>query len=324
VRGRRELYVPVKDIIPTYVTKISNIIPFQYQLDAERKILEKFIKRGILSMPCGTGKTYISYLISKHYKQVIILSPSKQNTKQNLDKFVEYGYFKDKTQRVDSDGERDITEVEAFILENEEFLISATYDSVDVIRKALKFMDNPLIIVDEFHNLSKRNVLDKDDDFYNVLHSEEKILFMSATPRVYELENEFNEVYTDDIFGPIVYSMPFTEAIKKKYVADYKIWLPSITPNDEETPSSLLSLPSSSPLSPSSPLSSSPSSSSSPPPPSSSSSPSSSSPLLSQSPLSSPSSSRSSSENLMEELNLTSMRGSNAVLKAKCKFLLLQ
>jgi superfamily II DNA or RNA helicase len=226
--------VPLGYIIGNRKTKISNFKPFQYQLEAERSFVEKFDKRGILAMPCGTGKTYISYLVSKHHQQIIILSPLKQHTKQNVEKFIEYGYPESKTLRVDSDGERDIRQIEKFIAKNDRgFLISATYDSVDIIRKALKLMDKPFIIVDEFHNLSKRNVVDKDDDFYNVLHSKEKMLFMSATPRVYELENEFNEVYTNEIFGPTIYRMPFTDAIKNKYITDYNIWLPLIHDHDD-------------------------------------------------------------------------------------------
>ena len=48
---------------------------------------------------------------------------------------------------------------------------------------------------------------------------------MSATPRVYEMEDNY---YNDEIFGEVIYNMTFTEAIEKKYIADYKIWLPSI------------------------------------------------------------------------------------------------
>jgi hypothetical protein len=77
---------------------------------------------------------------------------------------------------------------------------------------------------------------------------------MSATPRVYDMEDldEFNQneeldtnnsdeeteinqnIFINDdsdeinIFGDIVYNMTFTEAIEKKYITDYQIWLPSI------------------------------------------------------------------------------------------------
>jgi len=236
---------------------ITKIKPFDYQVKAKDNFIKHFQKnnRGILSMPCGTGKTFTSYLISEKYKQIIIISPLKQFAKQNLDKYIEYGYD-NKSLLVDSDGERDIKEIEKFIKLNKKFLLSATFCSVDVIQKCLKFtnQDNLLIIIDEFHNLSKTNVTDKNDDFNKILYSNQRILFMSATPRVYELENqdyeeeiennsdeELDENFEEetnlnilteeddqDIFGDIVYNMTFTEAIDNKYITDYKIWLPSI------------------------------------------------------------------------------------------------
>jgi superfamily II DNA or RNA helicase len=208
-------------------------------------------------MPCGTGKTFTSYLISQNYQQIIILSPLKQFAKQNLDRYIEYGYA-NKTLLVDSDGERDIDEIKKFITENTNFLISATFCSVDVISKCLELFDqmNSIIIIDEFHNLSKANVIDKEDDFNKILSNHNKrILFMSATPRVYEMEDleddlsnqndliEDEEIETNDNifsdkeeidnFSEIVYNMTFTEAIEKKYITDYQIWLPSIHEDNE-------------------------------------------------------------------------------------------
>ena len=182
--------------------------------------------RGILSMPCGTGKTYVSYMISLNYEQIVIICPLKQFAKQNLDKFVEYGY-NNKTLLVDSDGERDVREIKKFIENNKQFLISTTYDSVDVIWKSIKYMNKPFFVIDEFHNLSKANVFDEEDYFNKLLASNNKILFMSATPRVYELEDD-NDDTQMEIFGETIYNMSFTEAIDNKYITDYRIWLPSI------------------------------------------------------------------------------------------------
>jgi len=165
----------------------SGIIPYDYQLEAKKQFDDNFVNRGILSMPCGTGKTYLAYLISLSYKQVIIISPLKQFAKQNLDRFVEYG-FSGNNLLVDSDGERDIGTIKKFIEKNDSFLISSTYCSVDVIYFCLQFMKDPFFIVDEFHNLSKNNLLNKDDDFYKLLNSASKILFLSATPRVMNLK----------------------------------------------------------------------------------------------------------------------------------------
>ena len=204
------------------------IVPFDYQIEANNKITEYLKKnnRAILNLPCGTGKTFISYNISKKYKQIIILSPLKQFAKQNLDCFIKYGFI-DKTLLVDSDGIRNKEEIKNFIENNETFIISATFFSIDVLYNNLKYTKDLLIIVDEFHNLSKNNVSNEEDNFYKLLNEEHKILFVSATPRVYEMENEDNESYID-MFGEIVYKMDFSKAIENKYICDYKIWLPSI------------------------------------------------------------------------------------------------
>ena len=217
-------------------------IPYSYQKLAFDKCIEHFTlhKRGIMSLPCGTGKTLISYLVSETYKQVIIISPLKQFARQNLDKYIEYGY-KNKTLLIDSDynvGVRNIAEIKTFIEINKSFLLSSTFCSVDCIHEILKYCLNPLIIVDEFHNISKQQVSNKEDYFYKILNSDNKILFMSATPRVYDLENKSDdntendgletEINIGDIFGEVIYKMSFSEAIARKFITDYRIWLPSI------------------------------------------------------------------------------------------------
>ena len=71
------------------------IKPYNYQLEAVNKFIKYFKtnNQGILSLPCGTGKTYTSYLISEKYNKIIIISPLKQFAKQNLDRFIEYGFI---------------------------------------------------------------------------------------------------------------------------------------------------------------------------------------------------------------------------------------
>ena len=210
------------------VIKENIIKPYDYQLEAVDKCIQYFknSNQGILSLPCGTGKTYTSYLISNYYDKILIISPLKQFAKQNLDRYIEYGY-KFKTLLVDSDGERDIDIINKFIQSNDKCLISCTYDSVDVIYKYIN--DNFLIIIDEFHNLSKNNIFNEDDYFYKILNSDNKILFMSATPRIYELE-DLDQSYDIEI----IYNMNFTDAINNKYITNYKIWLPSIHEDNNE------------------------------------------------------------------------------------------
>jgi superfamily II DNA or RNA helicase len=211
--------------------------PYSYQIEAFNKFNEHFINnnRGILSLPCGCGKTYTSYLISEKYSQIILISPLREFASQNLNRFIEYGYNKLNTLLIDTDGERNIDNIKKFINKNKNFLISTTYKSVDLIKECLNLFKNPLIIIDEFHNLSKINITDKTNDIYKLLKSNHKILFMSATPRIYDIENDEEEEYfIEDMFGKIVYEINFRNAISNKYITDYKIWLPSIHENNEE------------------------------------------------------------------------------------------
>jgi predicted helicase len=222
-----------QDIVVSTDKFIVDEDKLKYQMEAYELAKEYYQENinGIISMPCGTGKTFVSYLIKKMFRQIIILSPLKQFAKQNLDRYIEYGYPYN-TLLVDSDGCRDIEKIKDFINNNKRFVISATFDSIDVIYECMEFMHKPFFIIDEFHNLSKNNVTNEDDIFYKVINSKHRKLFMSATPRVYEMEYETYMFY-DVVFGSTIYSMSFTDAIKSNYITDYTIWLPSIHENTE-------------------------------------------------------------------------------------------
>jgi superfamily II DNA or RNA helicase len=209
--------------------------PYDYQIEAY-EILSNYFKenkRGILSLPCGCGKTYTSYLISNNFSQIIIISPLREFANQNLNRFIEYGY-NEKSLLVDTDGERNLDNIKDFIKKNKRLLISTTYKSIDLIKDCLDLFEKSLFIIDEFHNLSKNNIANETNDINKLLKSNHKILFMSATPRIYDIENDEEEYDINDLFGEIVYKMDFKDAIEKKYITDYRIWLPSIHENNEE------------------------------------------------------------------------------------------
>ena len=213
------------------------IVPYSYQTEAANKFKEHFVtnNRGVLSLPCGCGKTYTSYLISNDYKHIIILSPLREFASQNLNRFVEYGYAKKNTLLVDTDGIRDIDSIKEFIKDNDNLMISCTYTSMDLISECLDLFKDALFIIDEFHNLSKANISDDENNIFKLLNSYHKILFMSATPRIYDIEYDENEwLDTEYLLGKVVYQMKFSDAISNKYITDYKIWLPSIHENNEE------------------------------------------------------------------------------------------
>jgi len=225
----------IKEELKDDIIEVKNkkIQLYDYQTKAINELNKWFEtkKRGILNLPCGTGKTLTGCYFANNYDNVIILSPLRQFAEQNITRFKEYN--KDyETVLVDSDGIRDIKEIKQIIKKNKhkKLLFSSTFRSVDIVNQFVKLLDNCIVIIDEFHNLSKSNVTDENDEFYKLLKSNIKILFQSATPRVYELEDD-NDECDDDIFGGIASKMDFKEAIEKKYICDYKIYLPSISEN---------------------------------------------------------------------------------------------
>ena len=62
-----------------------------YQIIAYGELIEHFeaYSRGILSLPCGTGKTILSCYFARMFDSVILLSPLKQYAEQNADKYNE-------------------------------------------------------------------------------------------------------------------------------------------------------------------------------------------------------------------------------------------
>jgi superfamily II DNA or RNA helicase len=135
---------------------------------------------------------------------------------------------------ISSDGNRDIET----ILNNkkEKNIYSVTFYSADIILELIDNLDNIILIVDEFHNLSYSNVTNKNNAINKIILSDKitKKIFMSATPKVYEIKKEDDVIEHSvdnykNIFGEIFYSYDFKKAIENKYINDYQL----IFPNDE-------------------------------------------------------------------------------------------
>ena len=234
-----------------------------YQLNAISNMKSHFLNhhRGILSMPCGTGKTIIASYFGQSYKNVIFFSPLIVSTKQAYERFNEYSNNSYKSREVYTN-ERD--DIKSFVAENinDRIFISITYKSCDLIFDILETIndvDNTLIIVDEFHNLSRKCIIDKEDNFYKLFKTNYRILFMSATPKLFDIDYEEYEyitsnnknydndrVYHNDIdeeedeyvnyknfFGEMCHSLSFNEALNKNIVCDYKLLLPSLSENHD-------------------------------------------------------------------------------------------
>ena len=198
-------------------SKIFDFKPREYQIEAYNKL--KDINRSILSMPCGTGKTFVSFLLSLDYKNIFILTPLISTTEQIFIHYKNY-YSSNKDINftlINCKAERNITNIK---LGNKN-IIASTYDSCDIILKLLKKtnIEDNLIIIDEFHNISFDMISNENNKINQILTSENKILFMSATP-----------IETDNykhIFGDCKYTLEWKTAIDNKYICDYNFYYPN-------------------------------------------------------------------------------------------------
>jgi superfamily II DNA or RNA helicase len=109
-----------------------------------------------------------------------MITPLKQYAKQNCDRFKIYENDRNSL-LIDSDGTRNIIDINEFIKNNSKILLSVTYKSCDIICEIIDQLENVFIIFNEFHNFSYNNIYDESDNI--------KKLYLSATPRIYELED---------------------------------------------------------------------------------------------------------------------------------------
>lgn len=213
-----------------YTDIISNA--FDYQIEAYNVLKETFStqKRAILQLPCGLGKTLISMKVGLDYDTVIIISPLKQYCIQNLDRFKSEISYKDyESLIIDSDGTRSIREILKFVKFNKKIILSVCYKSCDVLFQILDKLKNYIMIVDEFHNINKNDLLLNESGMHNILFSDSKIMFMSATPRIFYFDDKDEEYdFYEEIFGKIVYKCNMGDAILNKKICDYEIYVPDI------------------------------------------------------------------------------------------------
>ena len=116
-------------------------------------------------------------------------------------------------------------------------ILSVTYKSVDVLNHVIGFIEERYIVIfDEFHNISQNDIYpDKGTKTpINTLlnNPNAPILFMSATPRIFDLEDEY---LNEKMFGKIEYSYGMGDAIRNKYICDYDIYVPDVHVDNSQT-----------------------------------------------------------------------------------------
>jgi superfamily II DNA or RNA helicase len=201
--------------LPYKTGETINLIPHSYQIDAYNKL--SISGRNVLTMPCGTGKTYVSYLLSANYKNIIILSPLISTAEQL---YVFYKKYYNNTATHSISIFNCLNKTRLIDLKKNNVIIS-TYDSVNLILEKVSKLDNKIIIIDEYHNLSQNNLTNTDDYINKLLnYGDSSYLFMSATP--HKLRQQYM-----NIFGNNEYTLGWEDAIKNKYICDYKFYYPN-------------------------------------------------------------------------------------------------
>lgn len=207
--------------------------PYNYQTEAINTMVKH--QRGIMVLACGLGKTLISIHWAERFNVVIIFSPLMPHAKQNLERFKNEYHDAYEYILVDSDGTRNINEIIPHL--NQKVVLSVTYKSHDVINNLINYIpdkNNIGIVIDEFHNLTCDNLMNKDDSFYKIFEQEYNFLFVSATPKIYDTDNDD---YLDNftVTGKVEYEYELGKAIQEKLICDYDVFVPdiSITPSDQ-------------------------------------------------------------------------------------------
>lgn len=201
--------------LPYNVCEKVNISPYSYQIDAFNKLACP--GRNILTMPCGTGKTYVSYLLSASYNNIIVLSPLISTAEQL---YLFYKRYYTNSAHINMCVFNCMNKHKVIDLEKQNVIIS-TYDSVNLIFENVSKLSNKIIIIDEYHNLSQNN-LDNPNDYINKLLTltDTSYLFMSATPHKKRISYPL-------IFGNNEYYLSWEDAIINKYICDYSFCYPN-------------------------------------------------------------------------------------------------
>ena len=224
--------------------ELKNPEIFQEEAIKDLKEYFKNKKRGCLFLPCGTGKTLISYWFAKqmNYKKILILVPNLTLVSQILNNWVNQDYANkitnnkwlvvcsDKDVRINEDpmviNTKDLpfetTTDEKLIKnfldsnKNQYSFIISTYNSshkICTISKKINY-NFDLCIFDEAH----KTVGTKDKLFSKALHDKnlkvKNRLFMTATKRIVHGHKNIIDMRDKKIYGEIAHELSFKNAIE--------------------------------------------------------------------------------------------------------------
>lgn len=234
--------------------------PREHQLEAIDGVVSSFhgADRGQLIMACGTGKTFTTLWIKEALEatSTLILLPSLGLLSQTLHEWTLAANLPFDVLCVCSDdtvGKKgsdeiihsvadvafpvtsNVEEIRKFLLRSGAKVVFSTYQSSPLLAEAQRdaaIPDFDLAIADEAHRCAGK----VGNDFTTVLDAKRirasKRLFATATPRTYSTnvkkaagERGIDVVGMDDeaVFGKVLYSLPFGDAIKRGLLTDYQV-----------------------------------------------------------------------------------------------------
>ncbi len=243
----------------TYNLVVTKKEPREYQFKAIQAVVNGFKQqdRGQLILPCGAGKTLVSLWIKEalNVRHALVLVPSLALLRQiknewtiNSERFIPYicvcsekdidkaaDHLAIHTYEISGKVSTNVNEVVSFLRNKNESIVYSTYQSLEVICKAVKELkfEFDLAICDEAHKTSGSKYSKFGLVHLNTNIAVKKRLYMTATPRIIsdslkiklndEIIKYIYDMSNSAIFGLEFYRMSFREAIDKQILVDYKI-----------------------------------------------------------------------------------------------------
>lgn len=187
--------LPMDEISNIELSKKQNQILRDYQIEAINIIVKKLKESGscTLCLPCGTGKTFISFeVIKKMGIQTYYFAPLIVNVEHLYDRYDgSKSMFHSRCHR-NKDGE----------------VIFICQKSAEYFVKDIK--PGSLVIFDESHDLNTG-----EEAINAIINSGCYLLMISATPR--------------ELYGDKVMTISYKEAIERKIINDFRIYIPILS-----------------------------------------------------------------------------------------------
>jgi superfamily II DNA or RNA helicase len=235
----------------------------KHQANALDAVVEGFTSCDIgqLIMACGTGKTLTAQRIAEKLKSknTLVLVPSILLVQQTLKDWLEDSVSPFKSLAVCSDESVGIYDqslskvnelpipvttsmdvINDFLDQSGNKVIFSTYQSSMRIADALKNREFKfdLVLADEAHRLAGNVDLDFGAVLNRDLIPSKKLLFMTATPRIFtsavkaqsrERGTQISSMDDVERFGKVLFSYNFSKAIKDSVLSDYQVVIIGVT-----------------------------------------------------------------------------------------------